>query len=61
VIDCEFRTVHVELEHGPHIPEYVPLKQDRLHACIEVRKYADYIPNDEGPYVCAPATLFNGF
>ena len=61
VIYYEFRTAHVEIEHGPHTPEYIPLKQDLLRCCIELRKDADYIPDDEVPYVYAPPAPFNEF
>jgi phytanoyl-CoA hydroxylase len=51
VIYYEFRAAHVEKALGPHIPEYIPLKQNVLNACIQRR--AKLLP-DEEPYL-APA------
>ncbi|MDE0297231.1 MAG: phytanoyl-CoA dioxygenase family protein [Candidatus Poribacteria bacterium] len=61
VIYYEFRTAGVENAHGPHVPEYIPLKQDVLRACIELRKQADYIPDDEEPFVYSPPAPFDQF
>ncbi len=56
VIYYEFRTAHVEAEIGPHVPEYIPLKQRVLRRCIEKRKACPYIPSDEVPFeYCPPA------
>lgn len=54
VVYYEFRTTHVEEEKGPHVPAYIPLKQEVLLACINKRKVADYIPADEQPYIYDP-------
>lgn len=54
VVYYEFRTAHVEDAIGPHLPVYIPIKQRVLHACIERRKAADYIPEDEKPYAYNP-------
>lgn len=58
VVYYEFRTAHVEHELGPHVPEYIPLKQRVLLSCIEKRKQADYIPKDEMPYEYNPPEPF---
>jgi ectoine hydroxylase-related dioxygenase (phytanoyl-CoA dioxygenase family) len=60
VVYYEFRTAHVEEAIGPHVPEYIPLKQKVLLACLERRKQTDYIPADEEPYVYAPPPPYNG-
>jgi dipeptidyl aminopeptidase/acylaminoacyl peptidase/ectoine hydroxylase-related dioxygenase (phytanoyl-CoA dioxygenase family) len=59
VIYYEFRTAHVEERLGPHTPEYTPLKQKVLHACIHRRKSAKYISPDEVPYVYDPPAPYN--
>ena len=61
IIYYEFRTASVELQNGPHTPEYIPIKQNVLRTCIEQRKQADYIPADETPFVYAPPPPFNCF
>ena len=47
VVYYEFRTAHVEALIGPHVPEYIPLKQRVLRRCIERRKACPYIPDEE--------------
>ena len=42
VVYYEFRPAEIELEHGPHIPEYIPLKQRVLLACLRDRAKAPY-------------------
>jgi ectoine hydroxylase-related dioxygenase (phytanoyl-CoA dioxygenase family) len=59
VVYYEFRTAHVEEAIGPHIPEYIPLKQKVLLACIERRKKADYIASDEIPFEYRPHAPYN--
>jgi phytanoyl-CoA hydroxylase len=54
VIYYEFRTAHVEERIGPHMPEYIPLKQKLLLKCLEWRRMADYIPEDEHPFIYNP-------
>ena len=54
VIYYEFRPAHVEVSFGPHVPAYVPLKQQLLQACIAQRSRADYTPTDERPYEYDP-------
>jgi len=57
VIYLEFRPIDVELALGPHVPEYVPLKQRVLLAALAVRAQAAYAVGEE-PYVyrAAPTT-----
>jgi hypothetical protein len=38
VIYYEFRPAEVELAIGPHTPEYIPLKQHLLLACLRDRR-----------------------
>ena len=57
VVYYEFRPAHVEQELGPHVPEYIPLKQRVLLSCIEKRKRADHIAEEE-PYVSNPPAPF---
>jgi ectoine hydroxylase-related dioxygenase (phytanoyl-CoA dioxygenase family) len=59
VIYFEFRSARVELERGPHTPDYVPLKQQILAACIEQRRTG--AEPGEAPYRYAPPTPFNRF
>ncbi|MCS7309456.1 MAG: phytanoyl-CoA dioxygenase family protein [Armatimonadetes bacterium] len=58
VVYYEFRAAHTEYELGPHVPEYIPLKQRVLLSCIEKRKKADYIPKEEIPYEYDPPEPF---
>ncbi len=60
VIYYEFRPASVEFERGPHVPEYIPLKQRVLRACLERRAAAAYVPEDEVPFEYRPAVPFNG-
>ncbi len=57
VVYYEFRAAHVEYELGPHVPEYIPLKQRVLLSCIEKRQQADYIQGEE-PFVYDPPAPF---
>ena len=50
VIYLEFRPIDVELALGPHVPEYVPLKQRVLCAALAERAGAPYAAAEE-PYV----------
>lgn len=54
VVYYEFRTAHVEALLGPHVAEYIPLKQQVLLECIERRRAANYIAQDETPYAYQP-------
>jgi hypothetical protein len=58
VVYYEFRAAHVEYALGPHVPEYIPLKQRVLLRCIERRQQADYIPKDEEPFEYHPPEPF---
>lgn len=42
VVYYEFRPGEVELAHGPHTPEYLPLKQKVLQAALRERRSASY-------------------
>ena len=61
VIYYEFRPAGVELEKGPHTPEYIPLKQRVLRACMERRQLASYVRSDEKPYDYRPEAPFNRY
>jgi phytanoyl-CoA hydroxylase len=61
VVYYEFRTASLEIKSGPHTPDYIPLKQNVLRACIEERKQTDYIPIDEMSFVYAPPAPFDQF
>lgn len=54
VVYYEFRNASTEAELGPHIPEYIPLKQKVLLACLKRRASSDYIPADEQLYQYCP-------
>ncbi|MFC4779309.1 phytanoyl-CoA dioxygenase family protein [Paenibacillus sp. GCM10023252] len=49
----EFRPGEIELAFGPHTKEYLPLKQQMLLECIELRKGADYAAGEE-PFAYEP-------
>ncbi len=59
VIYYEFRAAHVEESLGPHLPEYIPLKQKMLMACIRHRLAAPYISTLEEAFVYAPPAPYN--
>ena len=59
VIYYEFRTAHVEERIGPHVREYIPLKQQVLLKCLEWRRRADYIARDEQPFSYNPPAPYN--
>lgn len=59
VVYYEFRTAHVEAAIGPHVPEYIPLKQKVLLACMARRKAADYVLPDETPYAYHPPAPYD--
>lgn len=58
VVYYEFRTASVETVNGPHRPDYIPLKQEQLLACIEKRKKAAYCSHEE-PFVYDPPAPFD--
>ncbi|NMO94900.1 phytanoyl-CoA dioxygenase family protein [Paenibacillus lemnae] len=43
----EFRPGEIELEFGPHTPEYLALKQQMLMECLDIRKEAEYAKDEE--------------
>jgi len=53
VIYYEYRPIEIELAHGPHKPEYIPVKQKVLQACLRDRANAAYAKS-ETPYVYQP-------
>jgi phytanoyl-CoA hydroxylase len=59
VIYYEFRPAPVEFERGPHVPEYIHLKQRVLRACLERRAGASYISRDEVPFGYRPEPPFD--
>lgn len=54
VLYYEFRALETELAHGPHVPEYMPLKQAVLAACVRARAEAPYAAG-ERPFAVAAA------
>jgi ectoine hydroxylase-related dioxygenase (phytanoyl-CoA dioxygenase family) len=54
VVYYEFRPVRAELELGPHVPAYVPLKQRVLLACLRHRA-ATPQARAEAPFVYRPS------
>lgn len=58
VVYFEFRQISAEREFGPHTPDYIPLKQEMLSACIALRQRAKYVSvSDPFPYQYAPSCL----
>lgn len=53
VVYYEFRSIHTELARGPHVPEYVPAKQQVLTSCLRQRLQAPYARSEE-PFVYRP-------
>jgi phytanoyl-CoA hydroxylase len=60
VIYLEFRPGEVELAQGPHIPAYIPKKQQVLAAAIR-RRSACHFAHQETPYVMRPDPAFVEF
>lgn len=54
VIYLEFRPIEVELALGPHTPEYIPLKQKQLLACLRDRANSPYCKGEQ-PFVYNPS------
>lgn len=50
----EFRPGEIELEFGPHTQAYLPLKQQVLLECLQLRKQASYAQG-ETPFEYAPS------
>lgn len=53
----EFRECETEYEFGPHVPGYIPLKQQILLACLE-RRRSDPAFNHETPFEYRPYGQF---
>ncbi|GLX68592.1 phytanoyl-CoA dioxygenase family protein [Paenibacillus glycanilyticus] len=53
----EFRPGEIELEFGPHTPEYFPLKQQILLDCMNRRKQSGYA-NEERAFEYRPTESF---
>ncbi len=53
----EFRPGEIERDSGPHVPEYIPLKQRELMACLRDRARASYV-RDEKPFLYRPTPEF---
>lgn len=58
VIYYEYRPIETELKQGPHRPEYIPLKQKVLQACLRDRANCEYVDKSEKPYVYQPDTAY---
>jgi len=56
----EYRAIEQELKMGPHKPEYIPLKQNVLQACINERSKTNFdkIHGDHEPFVYEPDERF---
>jgi phytanoyl-CoA hydroxylase len=54
----EFRPAEVELEFGPHTPEYIPLKQQVLVECLKRRAKTSYAAAEQ-PFKYAPTGEFS--
>ena len=57
VVYFEFRAAEAELALGPHVPEYVPIKQQILLACIRHRQTLPYAAGEKA-YTYRPAAPF---
>ena len=57
VVYYEFRPAPIETKFGPHTPEYIPLKQKVLLACLRHRTQAEYA-RDETPFSYRPDPAF---
>jgi ectoine hydroxylase-related dioxygenase (phytanoyl-CoA dioxygenase family) len=57
VLYYEFRPADVEVRRGPHTPEYIPLKQRVLLACLRDRAAAPYA-QAEVPFLYRPTAAF---
>ncbi len=58
VIYYEYRPIQTELALGPHRPEYIPVKQKLLQACLRERAHCDYVDKTEKPFVYQPDAQF---
>lgn len=59
VVYYEFRPAEIESEIGPHVPEYLPLKQKVLLACLRHRANTPYAAG-ETPFAYRPTPPFDG-
>jgi ectoine hydroxylase-related dioxygenase (phytanoyl-CoA dioxygenase family) len=57
VVYFEFRPGEIERSKGPHTPEYIPLKQRALLACLRQRAATPYA-RDEKAFVYSPSPEF---
>jgi hypothetical protein len=57
VVYYEFRPAEIERTTGPHIPEYIPLKQKVLLACLRHRAETPYA-RGEKPFNYNPSSEF---
>jgi hypothetical protein len=57
VVYYEFRPAEIERATGPHVPEYIPLKQKVLLACLRHRAETPYA-NGEKPFAYNPSPEF---
>ena len=57
VVYYEFRAGETERAKGPHVPEYIPLKQKVLLACLRDRAHSPYAKGEK-PFVYNPTQDF---
>lgn len=57
VIYFEFRSAETERAKGPHVPEYIPLKQRMLRACLRHRAQTPYATGEK-PFTYNPTPEF---
>ncbi len=57
VVYYEFRAGETERAKGPHVPEYIPLKQKLLLACLRERARTPYVKGEK-PFVYQPTPDF---
>lgn len=58
VVYFEYRPAEVEWELGPHVPEYVGLKQQTLRSCLEQRAKHE-AHRDETPFDYRPSEVYH--
>eukprot|EP01125_Pyxidicula_operculata_P002968 TRINITY_DN1298_c0_g1_i1.p1 TRINITY_DN1298_c0_g1~~TRINITY_DN1298_c0_g1_i1.p1 ORF type:complete len:326 (+),score=40.60 TRINITY_DN1298_c0_g1_i1:362-1339(+) len=54
----EYRAIDQEIKMGPHVPQYIPLKQELLKYCLNKRSKTDYdkVHGNHEPYQYTPST-----
>lgn len=57
VLYYEFRPGEIERARGPHVPEYIPVKQRELLACLRDRAHSPY-GKGEKPFTYNPSPEF---